>query len=622
MTMVRDASRRPWLAAVFVAATLLVRCACAENCGAAPILLHNAPIVAQDVATDGVDLALVKSASDISSELATITIHDLNLSAYHTSDPVRGTVVAVDGKWLLAGQPESASVHVFANNTLHQTLKAPQGFEGSRFGASVAISGDVLIVGSPSYRNEQSFAVIYRQKHKIWVPEATLNAPPGVENFGTAVDIRSQVAAVAAPGIFTCTCRPIHRELAARGVRVELHHPFIAIMLGICILCNSLIGKLESNERFRSIDTEFNADKQEEIDQEGLLNNFSELLKDEGQGTNVISKTPPLFSNEEEGRLRNASLKALFDVKDPEFSMFKQTEKPPSLYFLKLHKVGGTSVALALKNASVHYKLNECNNRRLCKRHDHKEIFFQHSRNAAVIDEVFPETALVTVFREPVSHYLSKMTWIFNRKYFMEYPLRACDYSEAVGDKPPLLREMKFVCHDDAVRHNATLSRFLTRLEGESRKELLCDESCSWITQPASRDPSVAIQQLTDSYALYTTTEHLDEFLVLLALRFGWSIDTMIYEKCKDEGEAKISSRDLVGEHAWALEKIKRLTKNANVVYEHAKTKFESFVGKLGPEFPKLVAIFKERVRVFQEHVRASRENPKRWRRHKNVLMC
>ncbi|GBG30121.1 Galactose-3-O-sulfotransferase 3 [Hondaea fermentalgiana] len=438
-------------------------------------------------------------------------------------------------------------------------------------------------------------------------------------------------------------------------------HIFVAIMLGICILYNSLSGEPVSNERLRSIEIEFNAEvdveqggprpgraeqlrlrlkddpfnflvtddeleamslEQEEIDEEGLLSNFDELLEDEGQRTDAIFEPPPLFSNEEEGRLREASLKALFGVNDPEFSMFTQTEKPPSLYLLKLHKVGGTSVALALKNASVHYNLNECDKLKSCKRDHHKEIFFQHSENTGAIDRIFPGTALVTLFREPVSHFVSKSTWMFNRKYFTEYPLRACDYSEAVGDKPPLLREMKFVCHDDAVRHNATLSQFLERVEKVSRTELKCDESCYSITRPSSKEPSVAIQQLTDSYALYTTTEHLDEFLVLLALRFGWSIDTMIYEKCKDQGEAKISPRDLVGEHAWALEKIKRLTKNMNGVYEHAKSKFESFVGKLGPEFPKLVAIFKERVRAFQEHVRASKKNPKRWRRHKNVLMC
>ncbi|GBG24432.1 Hypothetical Protein FCC1311_006502 [Hondaea fermentalgiana] len=335
-------------------------------------------------------------------------------------------------------------------------------------------------------------------------------------------------------------------------------------------------------------------------------------------------KPPPLFSNAKEGELREKSLEALLRIEDAEFTLFRDIKQPSGLVFLKLHKVGGTSVALALNNASRAYNLTEMPTYATVKKcqeeHPPYDVYFSHNTNGQWFDACMPGAAKVTLFREPVGRAVSAMTWATNRDYFQYYPDRACDYK--AGDRKPDFKYGKFACHDDAFRHNYTLQSFLKRLKQRRDHPTPCGESCMSITRSKSNEPKQAIAALDKEYALYATTEHLDEFIVMLALRYGWSLDTMIYHKCKDQGTVKVSPRHLVGEHAWAVDRLRIMTSQEAKVYEHAAQKFTSFVEKAGPDFAALVKIFKERVRDFQANVKARMHGSLKWKRRFHVQLC
>lgn len=330
---------------------------------------------------------------------------------------------------------------------------------------------------------------------------------------------------------------------------------------------------------------------------------------------------PPLFTTAEEGLLRQQVSDKLGGIDNPEFKMFRKEFNPQSLVFLKLHKVGGTSIALALMNATKYYRLHEGPTKKGVAECDQKkfQIYYAHATRGEWMEKCLPNHAIVTIFREATSQYVSKMTWAKNRKYFINYPDRECDYTK--GDRKPK-GDGKDLCSDDLSRHNETLKMFLARVKGLPNSSSPCGETCSSVTMSATQDTAATITELKRDYALYATTEHLDEFLVLIALRFGWSLDTMIYEKCKEEGNVKVSPKHLVGEHAWALDKIKVCSKNQDVIYKHARDMFEAYIARLGPEFTELVNIFKARVKSFQDNIKASRTNKLKWRYHPKVLMC
>eukprot|EP00512_Aurantiochytrium_limacinum_P003957 CAMPEP_0171503954 /NCGR_PEP_ID=MMETSP0958-20121227/11245_1 /TAXON_ID=87120 /ORGANISM="Aurantiochytrium limacinum, Strain ATCCMYA-1381" /LENGTH=483 /DNA_ID=CAMNT_0012039627 /DNA_START=98 /DNA_END=1549 /DNA_ORIENTATION=- len=335
---------------------------------------------------------------------------------------------------------------------------------------------------------------------------------------------------------------------------------------------------------------------------------------------------PPLYTSDEEGRLREEALKEFASMgPDAEFSIFSG-DRPPGLLFSKLHKVGGTSVALALDNVTKYYDLKGGPSRSFftnykdgkCK-YRKFDVFYQHAWRAKWMQACLPGAAMVTVFREPSSRYISHGTWYDNRRYFIEYPDKKCDYEN--GDRKPLGGK-PFQCHDDEFRHQFTLDLLLKRIKEKPNNPMQCGEVCSWVTLPRSQDPNVAIEALQKDYALYVTTERVDEFLVILALRFGWSLDTMIYEKCKDQGKVKVSGRDLKGEHAWAMDKIRMLTTNEQKVYDFTKQKIESYLKRLGPGFHGLVKIFRERLGAFHKKILAEKNGSPRWLPHGSVMMC
>jgi hypothetical protein len=156
-----------------------------------------------------------------------------------------GSAVALSGDTLLVGAPyaglnERGEAYVFsrANGAwIEQArLLAPPAIalDFDHFGASVAIEGDLAVVGAPEARaNDSGAAFVYRRVGTAWTFESTLvwPAPSAQERFGWSVAIADSTVAVGAPrrsgiwglngavGIFT-------GQGSAWTYRVRLSNPF------------------------------------------------------------------------------------------------------------------------------------------------------------------------------------------------------------------------------------------------------------------------------------------------------------------------------------------------------------------------------------------------------------
>ena len=128
-----------------------------------------------------------------------------------------GFSVAINGNTAVVGVPldvvdgrTQGSAYVFVRNTsawnLQQKLVADEGQSGDRFGASVAISGESLVVGAPDADGEagldQGAAFVYvRGGGTSWSLQAQLAAADAAseDRFGSALALSGDTAVVAAP---------------------------------------------------------------------------------------------------------------------------------------------------------------------------------------------------------------------------------------------------------------------------------------------------------------------------------------------------------------------------------------------------------------------------------------
>lgn len=112
-----------------------------------------------------------------------------------------GVSVAVSGDLAVVGAPGTASAYVYAfadgQWTLQSKLTEPSGRVSDRFGQSVAIFGDTLIVGEPGYNCAHSFVRSGTQ----WLYQSMLTSPQNnAAGFGSAVATANNLAVIGAPG--------------------------------------------------------------------------------------------------------------------------------------------------------------------------------------------------------------------------------------------------------------------------------------------------------------------------------------------------------------------------------------------------------------------------------------
>jgi hypothetical protein len=115
-----------------------------------------------------------------------------------------GGSLALDGDTLLVGAPrfEEGAVHVFQRDaydtwSIAAVLYEPIPNELSGFGRSVAVRGDLAVVGSVGYTADRAYAFA-RDAAGEWSFRAPLVPNGPAENFGTAVAIGADVILVGA----------------------------------------------------------------------------------------------------------------------------------------------------------------------------------------------------------------------------------------------------------------------------------------------------------------------------------------------------------------------------------------------------------------------------------------
>ncbi|MFO0827766.1 MAG: FG-GAP repeat protein [Phycisphaerales bacterium] len=143
-----------------------------------------------------------------------------------------GRAVAMNATHLVVGAPGGAAVPPVAagralifdrNNasTPPATLSAPKPETGDRFGQSLAMNGDVLVIGSPGTDCGPAAVYVYRRTTRGYVHEATLAAPgdSGWIGFGNSVAIDRERVAVGTGGVDSETSFGSHAAVFRRAGR-------------------------------------------------------------------------------------------------------------------------------------------------------------------------------------------------------------------------------------------------------------------------------------------------------------------------------------------------------------------------------------------------------------------
>ncbi len=121
-----------------------------------------------------------------------------------------GKAVAAGHGWVLAGAPfdddlgsNSGAAYLFRHDgeswVADAKLTANDGASDERFGASVALDGDVALIGAP--RQGGGAAYVFRHNGSDWVEEGKLLASDGSagDRFGASIALRDGVALLGAP---------------------------------------------------------------------------------------------------------------------------------------------------------------------------------------------------------------------------------------------------------------------------------------------------------------------------------------------------------------------------------------------------------------------------------------
>ncbi len=127
-----------------------------------------------------------------------------------------GWCVALRGDTLIVGSPNdddlgsaSGSVYVFTRSGTTWTqvakLHASDGSSSANFGKSVALNASTVVVGAPRVTggyNEQGVAYVFTGSGATWTQQAELapSDPAANAHFGSAADIKGDVAIIGAPG--------------------------------------------------------------------------------------------------------------------------------------------------------------------------------------------------------------------------------------------------------------------------------------------------------------------------------------------------------------------------------------------------------------------------------------
>ncbi|MCB9350405.1 MAG: hypothetical protein H6573_23250 [Lewinellaceae bacterium] len=121
-----------------------------------------------------------------------------------------GESVSIDGNYAVIGAPgddsDKGSAYIFVQNgndwVEQAKLTASDRGTNDRFGGSVSISGDYVIVGADKENGHRGAAYIFTRNGSSWVQQAKLTAPDGAPNdfFGGSVSIDGDYTIISAEG--------------------------------------------------------------------------------------------------------------------------------------------------------------------------------------------------------------------------------------------------------------------------------------------------------------------------------------------------------------------------------------------------------------------------------------
>ena len=149
-----------------------------------------------------------------------------------------GYDVAIDGTWLVAsalfddsGARDAGAVYVFSHDgnewVEHQQLIAPDAERLDRFGHSIAIEGDLAVVGTPGDDDaavDAGAAYVYRRTDDNWVLDQKIVAVEATPSaaFGSSTAIRDGAIVIGAPGTETGAAYMFRKEPNGWNLDYEL----------------------------------------------------------------------------------------------------------------------------------------------------------------------------------------------------------------------------------------------------------------------------------------------------------------------------------------------------------------------------------------------------------------
>jgi len=125
-----------------------------------------------------------------------------------------GFSVSIDGEYFIAGAftedemgDNAGAAYIFHRDTVtgewieQVKLLASDGHAGDRFGVSVSMDGDYVIVGAQGVNNDTGAVYIFKREDTTWTEEAKFSANNSVSDalFGNTVSLSGQYAIIGAP---------------------------------------------------------------------------------------------------------------------------------------------------------------------------------------------------------------------------------------------------------------------------------------------------------------------------------------------------------------------------------------------------------------------------------------
>ena len=143
----------------------------------------------------------------ILTETASI-VHSISYASFGGGAAMSGTTALVSAAWERSdGVNEAGAAYIIERDgdTWIETarLTAPEALRGELFGLSVALDGDVAVVGAPRYRVGDGLpgvAYVFRREGSTWTRESTLTADDDTttNHFGVEVAVSGNTIAIGA----------------------------------------------------------------------------------------------------------------------------------------------------------------------------------------------------------------------------------------------------------------------------------------------------------------------------------------------------------------------------------------------------------------------------------------